>query len=705
MSQIQSSNLPLSKFILLLTLLFTFSNTYPQQSVVDSLAKKLSTQMPDTARLTLLKELTTAYSKVDPIKKLGYAKVYQSLAYKLNRNENVADAYIHMGISCGIRSKIDSALYYFNKAYIHAEKYGAKLEMGRSLANSAFAYTRLDDNKEAIDRYFRVLKIYNEIGYEFGLSQLYTNIGSIYFDLQEFDIANSYFQQALKINRKQKNETAIAGSLYSLGNNSREIKRYDEALKFYLQSLSIHERLGDLNGLALAKMGIGRTYTQLKNYPKALENLNAALLAIRKLNDKYIEINILNSLSDSYIGMQDYEKAIQQASIALRSAKDIKSKGITHEALQRLILAYSKKGDIKNAFNYQTESIKVRDSMREEKALKDVSLIEINRMRSENASLEKNNENITRLNKNYLNRIDEYSTLIIIALLFLIALLLFLTILYRRNIAKKTLNKGLREKSIQIADINRNLEMLNEELNAQMELSNKQYLELELLNNIKNKFFSIVSHDLRSPLNTLKSLMAIYREGNVTEQELAEMLLRLEDTILNTGAFLDNLLEWSKSQLEGIVISPINFDISTSIDYNIRLFESKINLKQLKVSNQAEKDSVVYADPNMINVVIRNLLSNSIKFCIPGDSIIFKTNFKDNKIEISINDSGPGISKLDSERLFNLDSTVSSTQGEKGNHLGLILCKDMVIQNNGTIRFESSPGDGTTFFIELPGKR
>ena len=705
MSQIQSSNLPLSKFILLLTLLFTFSNTYPQQAVVDSLGKQLSTQMPDTARLTLLKELTTAYSKVDPIKKLGYAKVYQSLAYKLNRNENVADAYIHMGISCGIRSKIDSALYYFNKAYIHAEKYGAKLEMGRSLANSAFAYTRLDDNKEAIDRYFRVLKIYNEIGYEFGLSQLYTNIGSIYFDLQEFNIANSYFQQALKINRKQKNETAIAGSLYSLGNNSREIKRYDEALKFYLQSLSIHERLGDLNGLALAKMGIGRTYTQLKNYPKALENLNAALLAIRKLNDKYIEINILNSLSDSYIGMQDYEKAIQQASIALRSAKDIKSKGITHEALQRLILAYSKKGDIKNAFNYQTESIKVRDSMREEKALKDVSLIEINRMRSENASLEKNNENITRLNKNYLNRIDEYSTLIIIALLFLIALLLFLTILYRRNIAKKTLNKGLREKSIQIADINRNLEMLNEELNAQMELSNKQYLELELLNNIKNKFFSIVSHDLRSPLNTLKSLMAIYREGNVTEQELAEMLLRLEDTILNTGAFLDNLLEWSKSQLEGIVISPINFDISTSIDYNIRLFESKINLKQLKVSNQAEKDSVVYADPNMINVVIRNLLSNSIKFCIPGDSIIFKTNFKDNKIEISINDSGPGISKLDSERLFNLDSTVSSTQGEKGNHLGLILCKDMVIQNNGTIRFESSPGDGTTFFIELPGKR
>ena len=86
MSQIQSSNLPLSKFILLLTLLFTFSNTYPQQSVVDSLAKKLSTHMPDTARLTLLKELTTAYSKVDPIKKLGYAKVYQSLAYKLNRN-------------------------------------------------------------------------------------------------------------------------------------------------------------------------------------------------------------------------------------------------------------------------------------------------------------------------------------------------------------------------------------------------------------------------------------------------------------------------------------------------------------------------------------------------------------------------------------------------------------------------------------------
>ena len=692
------------KVVLYLTLSISSSAGFAQKLKVQELQKKISTKMADTARLSLLKNLSIAYTKVDPIKKLEYARIYEALAIKLNRQENVADAYIHMGISYGIRSNIDSALYYFNKAYIHAEKFEAKMEMGRALANSAYAYTRFDDNKEAINRYFRALKIYKEIGNELGETQLNTNIGGIYADLEKYKIAQSYFQQALNGYKKLKNENGMADALYSMGNSSRELGEFDKALNFYNQSLNIHERLGDFNGIALAKMGLGQTYTKLKDYDRALVNLDTALVTIRKLDDKFIEINVLNALADVQIGAKDYSAAIEKATLALKISRAIKSKNMSFQALERLILAYKEKGDLKNAFDYQNQYVKTRDSIGEDKALKDVSLIEINRIRTENADLEKRNDDIAKLNSNYLQRLDKYSNLIIVTLLFLIALLLFLAVLYRRNLAKQALNKELMQKSKEIAGINHHLKKLNEELNAQIKLTNEQNLELENLNNIKNKFFSIISHDLRSPLNTLTSLMAIYREGDVTEDELREMLLKLEDTIINTGSFLNNLLEWSKNQLKGIVINPVKFEINKSVNHNITLFERRISQKKLKVVNDTDPACLVYADPDMINVVIRNLLSNSIKFCMPGDEITFNSFIKERNAVISIKDTGPGISKAQGERLFNLDNTVSTSNGEKGNHLGLILCKDMILQNNGSITFESSPGEGTTFWIELPNE-
>jgi signal transduction histidine kinase len=245
--------------------------------------------------------------------------------------------------------------------------------------------------------------------------------------------------------------------------------------------------------------------------------------------------------------------------------------------------------------------------------------------------------------------------------------------------------------------------MLNEELSVQMELTSSQNIELEMVNNIKNKLFSIISHDLRSPIATLQTLFSVYREGDIKKNELKHLLTVIEDSVLSTGTFLDNLLEWSKSQMEGIVVQPVNFDVNEAIAENINLFDVKIGLKDLKVSNLSHQPVLVNADRNMINLVIRNLLSNSIKFCNAGDEITFDVQPAAEVVIISITDTGPGISERDSEKLFSLEHTVSTgTHGEKGNRLGLVLVKDMLLQNNGNIRFETQTGKGTTFWIELP---
>ncbi|RYD86578.1 MAG: HAMP domain-containing histidine kinase, partial [Sphingobacteriales bacterium] len=357
---------------------------------------------------------------------------------------------------------------------------------------------------------------------------------------------------------------------------------------------------------------------------------------------------------------------------------------------------------LKSALDYQTQYLLTKDSMQEEKTLKDITLMEISRVRSENAGLEKSNQDISAQNSDYLVKLNKYTAVIIGTSIVLLSAILFVWILYRRNRRKQETNKLLTKQKEEIAIINHELSMLNEELSAQMDYSTAQNAELERLNSIKNKFFSIISHDLRSPLSTLQNLLGIYREGDIGEQELGELLVRLEDTILSTGAFLDNLLEWSKNQLEGMQVNPVSFDISDSINTNINLFESTIALKQLKVSNLAPAGVMAFADMDMINLVIRNLLSNSIKFCNVGDKITFNAEVKGNHTIVTVTDNGPGISAEEGEKLFNLDHTLSTgTQGEKGNHLGLILCKDMVSQNKGTIGFESEVGEGTTFWFEL----
>ncbi|MES2266675.1 MAG: tetratricopeptide repeat-containing sensor histidine kinase [Bacteroidota bacterium] len=689
--------------LVILVLLFATKPSVAQITQVNELQARLKKPMPDTARLSLLVKLTSAYSSVDPQKKFYYANVFKALAQKLNNQELVADSYVQMGISYGIRSKIDSALYYFNLGYKHARKHGVKITAGRALANMGFAYSRLDDKREAINYYFQALAIYKELHYEFGATQCYTNIGSIYYDMDRNDIARTYFKQALAGYTKSKNDMGIAAALFSVGNCYLADHKNEQAVEYFNRSLGIRQKLGDLNGIGLARLGLGRAYTQQKKYSDALVSLDSALKNMRVLGDKYVEANVLNSITDAYNGSKQYDKAIDNAKQALAISHEIKAKSLGTESMDKLVTAYKNKGDLKNALKYQTQYVLTKDSLQEEKTLKDVTLIEMNRVRSENAGLEKSYQDIAAQNTDYLVRLNKYTAVIIATSVVLVSAMLFLWILYRRNKNKQATNQLLVKQKGEIAAINNELAMLNEEIKAQMELSTAQNTELERLNNIKNKFFSIISHDLRSPLSTLQNLLGIYREGDIGEKELGQLLVRLEDTILTTGAFLDNLLEWSKNQLDGMTVNPVKFDVSDSINQNIHLFESNIALKQIKVRNLAPAGVMAYADKDMINLVLRNLLSNSIKFCNTCCEITFNATVQNNRTIVTISDNGPGISAQDGEKLFNLDHTLSTgTQGEKGNHLGLILCKDMVTQNKGKIGFESKPGQGATFWFELP---
>ncbi len=682
-------------YILILSFLLT-NTSIAQLSKINEFEKELSREMTDSARIKLLKDLSIAYSSVDPVKKFYYANTYRELAEKTGADSMVADAYLDMGISYGIRSKADSALYYFSLGYHKARECNYLRGVGRSLVNMGYAYDRLDDDEAALTKYLEALPIFKKIKSEHGINQCYTNIGALYFDLGQYTLARSYFAEALASYTEYEDEKGTSWALYNMGNVSMALGDFPAARDYFDKSLAIRQKKGDLAGIASTSGALGELEIKEGNIDQGLKYFQIASEHNATIQDNFHQSTVLISIANANLLKGNFDEAKSKALQALTKAREMKSQKATADVLHSLVRIFRTSGDYREALEYQTELIAVEDSLRAESKVNEVMLAEFNRMDERNQNLTKDNEIITSQNLSYLKTI-------VITSLILVLVILLLIVLYKRNVEKKASNTLLERQKRDMEQVLDELALLNEKLNEQMLLVESQNAKLSQLNKVKNKLFSILSHDLRAPLGTIQMLLSMHREGKVAEDELNPLLFKLEDTVYSSSIFLDNLLEWSKNQLDGFLVNSTTVSIKSLVKRNVELVRSQASLKEISVQSFVNEDFYVDVDPDMIKVAIRNLLSNSIKFCSPGDSISFRAQRVDSEVILSISDTGPGITDEQKGNMFSLESaTTEGTFGEKGQRLGLILCKEMVVQNNGSIDFESEVGVGTIFRITLP---
>ncbi len=230
--------------------------------------------------------------------------------------------------------------------------------------------------------------------------------------------------------------------------------------------------------------------------------------------------------------------------------------------------------------------------------------------------------------------------------------------------------------------------------------------ELEDLNHLKDKLLSIVSHDFRSPLNTLKGSLSLLVRGALSADEFKMLTKDLLEKLDHTYNLLENLLHWAKSQMEGMKVYPKRIDLNKIGDDCIELLAPIAEKKLVKLHNQIALESAAYADNEMIKLVIRNLISNAIKFSNARGEVLLRSELQDEQLIISVKDVGTGISNENQERLFRTESvTTSGTSNERGIGLGLLLCKDFVERNGGRIWFESEYMKGSTFYFTLPAAK
>jgi signal transduction histidine kinase/ligand-binding sensor domain-containing protein len=324
-------------------------------------------------------------------------------------------------------------------------------------------------------------------------------------------------------------------------------------------------------------------------------------------------------------------------------------------------------------------------------------------------------------------------------LIFKIAVVLFVLALlvgfyfYRvsqLNIQKIHLEKQVRERTREIEEKNRILTKQTTELNETNTLleerqqkieeqteelmTHKENLEeanthLQELNSTKDKFFSIIAHDLKNPFNTILGFSELLnmKYDKLTEEKKLRYLEVIYSSSKNIYDLLENLLQWARTQTDKIAFEPIVFSLKQLVEQNINLLKENITTKKINIEHKIEDSCEVYADRNMINTVIRNLLTNAIKFTNSGGDIAINSLRKDGHIEFSIKDNGIGMSPEEIKNLFRVDANFSrsGTDGETGTGLGLILCKEFIIKNGGTIWVESDPGKGSRFLFTLPAAK
>lgn len=256
----------------------------------------------------------------------------------------------------------------------------------------------------------------------------------------------------------------------------------------------------------------------------------------------------------------------------------------------------------------------------------------------------------------------------------------------------------------QIEESNEQLKEQQLQLLAQKTELEEKTKQLEILNHTKEKLFSVIAHDMRTPIAGLKSSLDLYHNKVITKGEfddLSEQLTLQVDNLYNT---LDNLLYWSNSQLNGIEAKPEQAALKPLVLQTISLLLENARLKQIHIEQKIPDHLLVYADANHVKLVLRNLLSNAIKFSHPQSVITIEANHNAHMVQINVKDSGVGMSSTLVHQLFTNTtlSTRRGTQNEIGTGLGLALSGEFIQKNNGEISVVSEEGCGSCFSVLLP---
>uniref|UniRef100_UPI0032174C21 tetratricopeptide repeat-containing sensor histidine kinase n=1 Tax=uncultured Draconibacterium sp. TaxID=1573823 RepID=UPI0032174C21 len=560
--------------------------------------------------------------------------------------------------------------------------------------NSAVQASRLSDN------YKRMGSIYSMMGTIFRMNGLYDRaieyiiksklnyekvdftegsawaaylLGRTYADLKLYDQALEYFQKSLdtyiEIAAIDGIQDGVAICLEQIALVNMETGNFNEARRNINQSLKIYSDISSELGMSNVHKNLGQLEYYLGNYQEAESHLNTALLKKKKAGNLLGLPGVYQYLGLTKVKTNHVKEGLKNLRTGLDLALQNNQKKVQLDIYSKLTEVYLALNDSKNAIACQNKQIEIQNILltggANIKTEQLQTIYEIDEKNSQIAELEKQNEiNAFEIKQNRFIR-----NIMIFAIIF--AILVALTIYWFYS----------------------KLNLKNRELNE--------------LNAAKDKFFAIIAHDLRGPTGALASFLAHLNSNfdEFSKNELKDILVTLHKSAENVTFLLENLLIWAQSQVKRIEFNPTKLNLTDVIEKSLRGLEQFASNKQISIKHETQQPVFAMADPNMVQTIVRNIVSNAIKFSHRGGEINIKSTLENKEtVHVEISDNGVGIDKAKLNKLFDITHKqhTNGTEDEQSTGLGLILVKEFVEKNKGVLSIKSEKGKGTSVSFTLP---
>jgi len=663
---------------LITSILLTFLNflVYAQSSLEKLIEKQKS---------------TTGHQKVLLMKQIGdslfnranysEASVYyensaiQELKHENPNLKNVCEGLTEAGFCFETMNQFQKAISYYKRSLVYSKNAGLKEEMATVYNNMGTSFSHLGDYALSIENFEMALKLDQSLANEEMISLDYNNLGKVYQIWKKYPQALNYYKLSLEIANRINNLPLKSTRMSSIGMVYKQLNMLDSASWYTNEALKIDTKLGRKDKIAIRLSNLGSVYTLMKKYSEAEKNLKKAIDMFEDLQNDYSLAISHNDLGDCYLAQNRLNDAKEQYFKSLSKSKVATVRLSELNNYQDLSLIFEKEQNHIQALFYFKKYNNLKDSLFNEDNLKSINDLQV-RYETEL----KENEIVKLQQQEEINqlKLKKRKSQIFILLGFIVLTIILLGTLYNRFLLKKKTNALLDEKNT----------------------------ELNHLNATKDKFFTIIAHDLKNPLsafrNVSKGLKDHYTEMKVEEQK--SYLSGLNDSANNLYSLLNNLLQWAKSQTGSIKNNPVNVNIHQLVANIISVEYKKTSEIKVTVENDISPNLEMYCDENIVSTILRNLISNAMKF-IENDGIItISALSENNQIILSVQDNGIGISREDLEKLFRpeVDPKTIGNSINKGSGLGLILCKELAKIAGGDIMVKSELGKGTRFDVSIP---
>ncbi len=537
------------------------------------------------------------------------------------------------------------------------------------------AFRILGNYSEALDFFYKGLELAKQHQIKEQEGYAYINIANLLIYQEFYNGALENLDKAIVIAQSINNQQMLAYVYLNTGRALLLKREYEEALEKLFLSLKLRKDLNQPEQQAVSYKYIGDVYFETSALDEALKNYEHALKEVDYESDKDLVANLYIKIAEIYLNKKDLYNARQNAEKSLKIARTIGARLIIRDSFRILSRVNLLNGNYREASNMMSCIIAYNDTLFNQKLSEKIFNVEYQFMRKiKEAEIDLLNKDI-KINELMLTR-----TKLISISLFIIIILLTSILIYYLQTSKQ------RKKQ------NRMLE--------------KQKEQLSLANQTKDKMFLIIGHDLRSPVGSLIPLLDLL----LSEEEIKknEKLVHIFNSFLNSvqqvSDLLENLLFWARNQDGELSFVKERINLNLIIEKTLLLYKGIADLKQIHVDFAAEKEYFVYADRNMVMLIIRNLISNAIKFTPKEGRVDIRISEEKDFVQVIFSDSGVGFDKKTAEAIFNTHNFYSTkgTVNEAGSGIGLILCREFIERNGGDIWAESRKGKGSNFYITLP---